>query len=154
MCRNIKTLHNFEPPATTDEVSAAALQYVRKVSGVDEAVEGERGGLRARRRRGRRTRPALLAGARDGRAAARPRGRGRSRSRPRREALRPRRLGALATAVEVARRLADTQLRRRRFPFAAPAAARTCLQLRHEKVLIGTPSGVLGAGVARARDRR
>jgi hypothetical protein len=33
MCRNIKTLHNFEPPATPDEVSAAALQYVRKVSG-------------------------------------------------------------------------------------------------------------------------
>jgi hypothetical protein len=33
MCRNIKTLHNFEPPATTDEVRAAALQYVRKVSG-------------------------------------------------------------------------------------------------------------------------
>ena len=33
MCRNIKTLHNFEPPATPDEVNAAALQYVRKVSG-------------------------------------------------------------------------------------------------------------------------
>ncbi len=33
MCRNIKALHNFEPPATSDEVYAAALQYVRKVSG-------------------------------------------------------------------------------------------------------------------------
>jgi hypothetical protein len=33
MCRNIRTLHNFEPPATTDEVHAAALQYVRKISG-------------------------------------------------------------------------------------------------------------------------
>ncbi|HYG92009.1 MAG TPA: DUF2277 domain-containing protein [Nocardioides sp.] len=33
MCRNIRTLHNYDPPATTDEVSAAALQYVRKVSG-------------------------------------------------------------------------------------------------------------------------
>ncbi len=33
MCRNIKTLHNFEPPATEEEVQAAALQYVRKVSG-------------------------------------------------------------------------------------------------------------------------
>jgi hypothetical protein len=33
MCRNIKTLNNFEPPATKDEMSAAALQYVRKVSG-------------------------------------------------------------------------------------------------------------------------
>jgi len=33
MCRNIRTLHNFEPPATSDEVHSAALQYVRKVSG-------------------------------------------------------------------------------------------------------------------------
>jgi hypothetical protein len=33
MCRNIRTLHNFDPPATIDEVQAAALQYVRKVSG-------------------------------------------------------------------------------------------------------------------------
>lgn len=33
MCRNIRTLHNFEPPATEDEIVAAALQYVRKVSG-------------------------------------------------------------------------------------------------------------------------
>ena len=33
MCRNIRTLHNFEPPATEEEVHAAALQYVRKISG-------------------------------------------------------------------------------------------------------------------------
>jgi hypothetical protein len=33
MCRNIRQLYNFEPPATTDEVRAAALQYVRKISG-------------------------------------------------------------------------------------------------------------------------
>jgi hypothetical protein len=33
MCRNIHTLHNFEPAATSDEVHAAALQYVRKISG-------------------------------------------------------------------------------------------------------------------------
>lgn len=33
MCRNIRTLHNFAPPATDDEVQAAALQYVRKISG-------------------------------------------------------------------------------------------------------------------------
>ena len=33
MCRNIRTLHNFEPPATTDEVRASALQFVRKISG-------------------------------------------------------------------------------------------------------------------------
>ncbi|MEZ5213152.1 DUF2277 domain-containing protein [Gordonia sp. (in: high G+C Gram-positive bacteria)] len=50
MCRNIKTLHNFAPPATDDEVHAAALQYVRKIAGTtkpsqanqaafDEAIE-------------------------------------------------------------------------------------------------------------------
>ena len=50
MCRNIKTLYNFEPEATEDEIRAAALQYVRKISGYtkpsqvnqeafDEAVE-------------------------------------------------------------------------------------------------------------------
>jgi hypothetical protein len=50
MCRNIRTLHNFNPPATEDEVHASALQYVRKISGstkpsqanaeaFDEAVE-------------------------------------------------------------------------------------------------------------------
>ena len=33
MCRNIKTLHNFDPPATAEEVHDAALQYVRKISG-------------------------------------------------------------------------------------------------------------------------
>jgi hypothetical protein len=50
MCRNIRTLHNFEPAATEDEIQASALQYVRKISGstkpsqankeaFDEAVE-------------------------------------------------------------------------------------------------------------------
>ncbi len=33
MCRNIRTLYNFDPPATEDEVQASALQYVRKISG-------------------------------------------------------------------------------------------------------------------------
>jgi hypothetical protein len=33
MCRNIRTLHNFDPPATEEEVQASALQYVRKISG-------------------------------------------------------------------------------------------------------------------------
>ena len=33
MCRNIKTLHNFEPPATHEEIHASALQFVRKLSG-------------------------------------------------------------------------------------------------------------------------
>ena len=50
MCRNIRTLHNFDPPATAEETHASALQYVRKISGAtkpsqanveafDEAVE-------------------------------------------------------------------------------------------------------------------
>lgn len=36
MCRNIKTLYNFEPPVNADEIHAAALQYVRKVSGFNK----------------------------------------------------------------------------------------------------------------------
>ena len=36
MCRNIRPLNNFEPPATTDEVEAAALQFVRKVAGASK----------------------------------------------------------------------------------------------------------------------
>ena len=36
MCRNIRTLYNFEPPATGEEVHAAALQFVRKVSGMNK----------------------------------------------------------------------------------------------------------------------
>jgi hypothetical protein len=36
MCRNIKLLHHFEPPATRDEVHASALQYVRKLSGMNK----------------------------------------------------------------------------------------------------------------------
>lgn len=36
MCRNIRTLHNYEPPATEEEVHSAALQYVRKVSGASK----------------------------------------------------------------------------------------------------------------------
>jgi hypothetical protein len=36
MCRSIRTLHNFEPPATDEEVRAAAIQFVRKISGMRE----------------------------------------------------------------------------------------------------------------------
>jgi hypothetical protein len=36
MCRNIRTLYNFEPPATDEEVQASALQYVRKISGFNK----------------------------------------------------------------------------------------------------------------------
>jgi hypothetical protein len=61
MCRNIRTLYNFEPPATDDEVRAAALQYVRKISGFtkpsranaepfERAVEAAKARARAERR--------------------------------------------------------------------------------------------------------
>jgi hypothetical protein len=57
MCRNIHTLYNFDPPATQEEIRAAALQYVRKISGYRQpskanqaaflaAVEGGGGGAR------------------------------------------------------------------------------------------------------------
>jgi hypothetical protein len=42
MCRNIRTLHNFEPPATEDEVRGAALQYVRKISGYTKPSRANR----------------------------------------------------------------------------------------------------------------
>ena len=42
MCRNIRTLHNFEPPATETEVRAAALQYVRKISGTANPSQANR----------------------------------------------------------------------------------------------------------------
>lgn len=42
MCRNIKTLYNFEPPATDEEVHAAALQFVRKISGSTKPSQANR----------------------------------------------------------------------------------------------------------------
>ena len=39
MCRNIRVLYNFDPPATSDEVHSAALQYVRKVSGMNKPAK-------------------------------------------------------------------------------------------------------------------
>ena len=63
MCRNIRPLSNFEPPATDDEITAAALQYVRKISGsprpsqanteaFDRAVEAEKARARSAARFG------------------------------------------------------------------------------------------------------
>ena len=88
MCRNIKVLHNFEPAATDEEVEAAALQYVRKISGSTKpskaneaafarAVDEVTASVAAPARRARH----------DG-AAARPRGRGREGQGPRRGSLR------------------------------------------------------------------
>jgi hypothetical protein len=41
MCRNIRVLHNFDPPTTPEEIRAAALQYVRKVSGVQKPSQAD-----------------------------------------------------------------------------------------------------------------
>ena len=46
MCRNIKTLYNYEPPVTEDEVRAAALQYVRKISGFHKPSQANEGAFR------------------------------------------------------------------------------------------------------------
>lgn len=41
MCRNIRVLHHFEPPTTPEEIRAAALQYIRKVSGMNKPAQAE-----------------------------------------------------------------------------------------------------------------
>lgn len=41
MCRNIRVLHNFQPPSTEEEIAAAALQFVRKVSGLRAPTKGD-----------------------------------------------------------------------------------------------------------------
>ena len=47
MCRNIKPLYNFEPPATEAEIRAAALQYVRKISGVNKPSQANQAAFTA-----------------------------------------------------------------------------------------------------------
>ena len=47
MCRNIKTLYNFEPPVTDDELHAAALQFVRKVSGFNKPSKANEAAFQA-----------------------------------------------------------------------------------------------------------
>ena len=47
MCRNIRTLYNFEPPATEDEVHAAALQFVRKISGFNKPSQANEAAFNA-----------------------------------------------------------------------------------------------------------
>jgi hypothetical protein len=47
MCRNIRTLFNFDPPATEEEIRAAALQYVRKISGFDRPSKANEAAFKA-----------------------------------------------------------------------------------------------------------
>ena len=72
MCRNIKTLHNFDPPATDDEVHAAALQYVRKISGSTKPSKANEAVVRPGRARDRAHLEAPARRPRDDGAAARP----------------------------------------------------------------------------------
>ena len=77
MCRNIKTLFNFEPPATEDEIQASALQFVRKLSGFNKPSQAnaEAFDLAVEEVSAGRAKAADLAAY--PRAGARPRGRGR-----------------------------------------------------------------------------
>ena len=77
MCRNIRTLFNFAPPATDDEIRAAALQFVRKLSGYTRPAKAQRGGVQPRDRRDRGCGQPPADVARDHEPAARPRRRGR-----------------------------------------------------------------------------
>ena len=65
MCRNIKPLFNFEPPATDDEVRASALQFVRKVSGFTKPSKANEAGVQRRGRRSDRRGPQADRVARD-----------------------------------------------------------------------------------------
>ena len=77
MCRNIRTLYNFEPPATHEEVRAAALQYVRKISGFTKPSQANAEAFDAAVDAVAEVSMGLLDAARDHRAAEGPRGRGR-----------------------------------------------------------------------------
>src|SRR4026207_1896107 len=78
MCRNIKTLHNFEPPATHEEIHASSLQFVRKLSGFTRPSKANEAAfnraIQEVSRAAHSARAARLAG--HGGAAARSRGRG------------------------------------------------------------------------------
>ena len=66
MCRNIRTLFNFEPRATEQEIRASALQFVRKLSGFTNPSRAKRGGLRSGRGRGDASGPPAFAVVADG----------------------------------------------------------------------------------------
>ena len=72
MCRNIKTLFNFEPPASEDEVQAAALQYVRKVSGFTKPSKANEAAFNATSRSHRKNYRCIAHIAGNQRSAERP----------------------------------------------------------------------------------
>ena len=88
MCRNIKTLYNVEPPVTDDEVRAAALQYVRKISGYAEPSAANQEAFAQAVDEVARASSALIGALVTAAQPQGPRGRGRQGPRPRRPPLR------------------------------------------------------------------
>ena len=87
MCRNIKTLYNFEPPATDEEIHLSSLQFVRKLSRLHPAVKGQPARLRSGGGQGLARGARADRFARHQRSTARPRGRGDKSPREIRRAL-------------------------------------------------------------------
>ena len=79
MCRNIKTLFNFDPPVTTEEVQAASLQFVRKITGFNKPSKANEAAFQS----AIDDIAAISNRLRDDRAAQEPRRRGRQSTRPR-----------------------------------------------------------------------
>ena len=88
MCRNIRPLYNFEPPATSEEVRAAALQYVRKISGFTKPSQANQEAFDRAVDEIAHVSQHLLDALETARAAEGPRGRGREAARPLRAAIR------------------------------------------------------------------
>ena len=96
MCRNIRQLHNFEPPATHDEIHASALQYVRKISGSTKPSQANQEAFDRAIEEVVAATTRLLDHARHQRPAEEPRGRGHEGQGPRGAALRGLRRGRAA----------------------------------------------------------
>ena len=88
MCRNIKTLYNFSPPATDDEIRASALQFVRKLSGMNAPSQANAAAFNRAVEQVAAAAEDLLLFAGDHGPAARPRHRGGEGESPLRDALR------------------------------------------------------------------
>ena len=99
MCRNIRNLYNFEPPATDEEIHASALQFVRKISGFNKPSQANAAAFDRAVEAVAEVSRRLLDELVDERAAEGPRGRGGEGARPRRAALR--RLARVAGSLAV-----------------------------------------------------
>ena len=88
MCRNIRVLYNFDPPASSEEVHSAALQYVRKVSGMNKPSQANEAAFDRAVHEITHITEHLLADLVTAATPEGPRGRGRASSRPRRRPLR------------------------------------------------------------------